>query len=75
MGAKTKKIKAFGKFGPGYGTRVRNRYNTVEAIQRLKQVCPHCSFPGVKRKSAGIWSCPKCEKVFAGHAYTLKRQV
>lgn len=71
MGSKTKKIKAFGKFGAGYGTRVRNRFNKIESAQRVKQKCPYCGKLGVKRESAGIWSCPKCFKRFAGPAYVL----
>jgi large subunit ribosomal protein L37Ae len=74
MGAKTKKIKAFGRFGAKAGTRVRSRLNQVEGIQRKKQTCPHCNKLGVKRESSGIWYCSKCNKRFAGHAYMLNRQ-
>ncbi|HLC54755.1 MAG TPA: 50S ribosomal protein L37ae [Candidatus Nanoarchaeia archaeon] len=74
MGAKTKKIKAFGRFGAKAGTRVRARLNKVEGIQRRKQCCPYCNKFGVKRESSGIWHCAKCGKRFAGHAYMLNRQ-
>lgn len=74
MASKTKKIKSFGKFGAGYGVRVRNRYNAIESAQRQRQKCPHCNKLGVKREAAGIWSCLKCGKKFAGHAYILNRQ-
>lgn len=74
MGAKTKKIKGFGRFGTKAGTRVRSRLNQVESLQRVKQTCPHCNKLGVKRESSGIWYCAKCGKRFAGHAYLLNRQ-
>jgi len=73
MAAKRKKIKAAGRFGAGYGTRVRKRLNEIEAAQRKKQICPYCSKPGVKREAAGIWYCKKCSRRFAGAAYTLPR--
>jgi len=73
MAAKKKKIQASGRFGSGYGTRVRKKINEIEAAQRKKQICPLCSKPGVKRQSAGIWSCRKCNKKFTGPAYVLSR--
>lgn len=75
MGAKTKKTRHGGRFSNRAGVRVRNRLNAIESIQRKKQLCPHCNKLGVKRVAAGIWSCHKCGKTFAGHAYILKRQV
>jgi len=73
MTAKRKKIKAAGRFGAGYGTRVKKRLNEIEASQRKKQKCPHCLKLGVKREAAGIWYCRKCKKRFAGNAYRLNR--
>ncbi|MCH7568215.1 MAG: 50S ribosomal protein L37ae [Nanoarchaeota archaeon] len=75
MAAKKKKIKASGRFGSGYGMRVRKKLNKIEFLQRKKQICPYCSKAGVKRKAAGIWHCRKCNKKFAGPAYVLERQV
>lgn len=74
MAAKKKKIKAFGRFGPGYGVRVRLKLNKIEGLQRKKQICPHCGKAGVKREAAGIWHCHKCGKRFAAGAYLLNRQ-
>jgi len=71
MAAKKKKIKAAGRFGSGYGTRIRKKLNEIEAVQRKKQKCPYCSKHGVKRQAAGIWICNKCNKKFAGSAYFL----
>ena len=74
MAAKKKKIKASGRFGAGYGTRVRKKLNEIESAQRRKQVCPHCLKYGVKRQAVGIWHCGKCNRKFAGPAYVLARQ-
>jgi len=75
MAAKKKKIKASGRFGAGYGTRVRKKLNEIESSQRKKQVCPYCSKKGVKREAVGIWHCKKCGKRFANSAYALERQI
>lgn len=72
--SRTKKVKASGKYGAGYGTNVRIKFVAVESKQRKKQICPFCKSPKAKRKSAGIWSCKKCGKTFAGHAYYLENK-
>lgn len=71
MASKTKKIKAAGKFGAGYGTRVRKEYNLIEAEQRKRQKSPFHPKGKVKRIASGIWKCMKTGKVFAGPAYVL----
>ena len=73
MASKTKKIKAAGKFGAGYGTRVRNEYNAIEFHQRKRQISPFYAKARVKRIAAGIWKCLKTGKVFAGPAYVLNQ--
>lgn len=73
MAAKKKKIKAAGRFGSGYGIRVRKKLNKIEDSQRKKQKCPYCLKLGVKRQAAGIWICNKCNKKFAGSAYVLAK--
>ena len=70
---RTKKVKAAGRFGARYGTRVRRKIAEVESIQRKKQECIFCKGT-VKRVSTGIWQCKKCNKKFAGHAYYLKKE-
>ena len=70
MAVKTKKIKAAGRFGAGYG-RPKNRLIAVESKQRIKQVCPFCKGTA-KRKANGIWNCKKCGKTFAGGTYYLE---
>jgi large subunit ribosomal protein L37Ae len=74
MTAKKKKIKAFGKFGPGYGIRVRKKYNKIESQQRTSQPSPFHSGSRAKRIAAGIWKCLKTGKIFAGDAYYLEKQ-
>ncbi len=73
MSSKTKKAKAAGRFGARYGKKVRSLLSEVETKQRLKQKCPYCSKPGVKRTSKGIWQCNKCGKRFASDVYYLPR--
>ena len=72
MGRKTKKIKAAGKFKSAGGVSVRNKYNSVEALQRVSQPSPFHPTGRAKRVAVGIWKCVKTGKVFAGHAYFLE---
>ena len=72
MGAKTKKIRSAGKFGAGYGTRVRKNYNKIEDMQRVRQISPFYPKGRAKRIAAGIWKCLKTGKIFAGPAYYLE---
>jgi len=73
MPTKTKKAKSSGRFGARYGKTVRARLVKVESKQRVKQKCPFCGKPGVKRLSKGIWQCSrkKCMKKFASNTYYL----
>tara|TARA_Y100000310_G_scaffold343942_1_gene454068 strand:+ start:3002 stop:3226 length:225 start_codon:yes stop_codon:yes gene_type:complete len=74
MAAKKKKIKASGRFGVGYGTRVRKKFNKIEGSQRKTQPSPFVEGGKAKRLSAGIWKCLKSGKIFAGPAYVLKEE-
>jgi large subunit ribosomal protein L37Ae len=74
MATKSKKIKAAGKFGAGYGIRVRKNYNKIEAVQRKRQISPFYEKARAKRLAAGIWKCLKTGRVFAGPAYSLKEK-
>jgi large subunit ribosomal protein L37Ae len=74
MAAKKKKIRAAGKFGAGYGTRVRRTYNKIESLQRAKQPSPFYAKGRAVRIAAGIWKCLKTGKIFAGPAYSLKEE-
>ena len=69
---KTKKVKAAGRFGAGYGRKPKTKLIKVENKQRKKQTCPFCKRVGVKRVAKGIWNCKKCGKKFASHTYYLE---
>ncbi len=71
MATKSKKSKAAGRFGARYGKRVRAKLVKVESKQRVKQICPFCKKPGVKRVEKGVWECSKCAKRFASNVFYL----
>jgi large subunit ribosomal protein L37Ae len=71
MTSKSKKSRSAGRFGARYGKRPRDALVAVESKQRLKQKCPFCKKPGVKRLSNGIWKCTKCGRKFASNTYHL----
>ena len=72
MTARTKKVKAAGKFGAGYGINVRKEYNKIEELQRKRQISPFYAKARAKRIAAGIWKCMKTGRIFAGPAYSLE---
>jgi len=72
MGAKTKKIKSFGKFGSRFGVYSRKNFNVIEEVQRKKQRSPFYPKGRAVRIAAGIWKCKKTGKVFASNAYYLE---
>ena len=74
MASKMKKIGAAGKFGAGYGIRVRKEYNKIENIQRKRQISPYYSKGRAKRIAVGIWKCLKTGRIFAGNAYILEKK-
>jgi large subunit ribosomal protein L37Ae len=67
---KTKKVGSTGRFGPRYGWGVKVALKKIEDKQKLSYVCPSCKKKSLKRLSAGIWVCKKCNAKFAGGAYT-----
>lgn len=72
MTSKLKKTKSAGRFGSRYGKSVRDYLVAIESKQRLKQKCPFCKKPGVKRLAKGLWHCKKCGKKFASDTYYLE---
>lgn len=58
-----------GRFGPRYGTRTKKIVESIEKVQKAKQICPFCERSALKRVAAGIWQCNKCHAKFAGGAY------
>ena len=71
--AKTKKVKAAGRFSARYGRKVRTKIAEIESEQRKKQKCPYCNRT-VKRLSKGIWKCKKCLKKFSGPTFMLQKK-
>ena len=63
------------RFGPRYGTKLKNRYGKIEAEQRKLHKCPYCNQIRVKRVAAGIWRCRKCKSKFVGKAYTIADKI
>ena len=74
MASKTKKIKASGRFGAGYGTRARKNFNKIESSQRKTHKSPFHPKGKAKRIAVGIWKCLKTGKIFAGPAYCLEEK-
>ncbi len=71
---KTKRQGASKRYGPRYGRRLRQKVETVEAMQKTNYQCPFCHKNAVKRMAVGIWQCPKCAAVFTGKAYTVPKK-
>jgi len=67
---RTKKVGTTGRFGSRYGRRVKVMLEKIERKQRSLYVCPSCKRKSLKRISAGIWKCKKCNAKFAGGAYS-----
>lgn len=65
--AKTKKVKAAGKFGARYGRRIRQNILKVGVQKRHR--CPECMKLSLRREVSGIWKCSKCGAKIAGKAY------
>ena len=57
------------RFGTRYGRTVKQKVARIEVQAKAKYKCPYCAAKKVKRKSAGIWECGNCGKIFAGKAY------
>jgi len=69
-----KSIASIKRFGPRYGRTVKHKFGAVEAMHRKKYKCPYCSKLSVKRLSAGIWECQKCNAKIASRAYNLAKK-
>ena len=62
------------RFGARYGRTPKMRFGRIETEQRKLHKCPFCSQVKVKRISAGIWQCRKCDAKFTGKAYTITKK-
>ena len=72
MAQKTKTLKGV---GTRYGRTTRQRVETIRRLRTAKYKCPFCSAKKVKRISAGIWNCERCNSKFTGKAYTISSEV
>lgn len=67
------KVGSAKRFGPRYGKTTKDKFGAIEAMQRKKYPCPHCSREQVRRVAAGIWQCHKCGAKFASKAYQVTK--
>ena len=70
MAKRTKKVGIIGKYGVRYGCASRKRIKKIEISQHKKYECALCGKNTLKRTVVGIWDCRKCNKQFAGGAWT-----
>ncbi|MGE0793509.1 MAG: 50S ribosomal protein L37ae [Candidatus Woesearchaeota archaeon] len=61
------------RFGSRYGKTGKDKVEKIEAEQRKNHKCPYCSRVSVRRESAGIWVCTKCNSKFTSKAYTVAK--
>lgn len=64
-----KKTGSAKRFGVRYGRTAREKVAALENEKSRQRLCPYCRKNGVKRVSAGIWKCHKCNVTFTGQAY------
>ncbi len=69
------KLGSIKRFGARYGRRPKHKFAQIEAMQKDSYICPSCNQKKVKRISAGIWQCRKCNTKFAGRAYDVSKKI
>jgi large subunit ribosomal protein L37Ae len=63
------KLKSASRFGPRYGTPLKEIVRDIEDIQKKPQLCPRCNRKSLRRKGYARWVCKKCGAILAGGAY------
>lgn len=63
------KLGSASRFGPRYGTPLKQVVREIEKTQKTRQICPQCGRKSLKRKGYSIWICKKCGAKVAGGAY------
>ncbi|MBI2522996.1 50S ribosomal protein L37ae [Candidatus Woesearchaeota archaeon] len=63
------------RFGARYGSKPKHKFAKIEKEQRKKHKCPYCNAIKVKRVSAGIWNCKRCNAKFTGKAYSVSKAI
>lgn len=68
---RTKKVGIAGRFGPHYGSRVRNNWRDIMVKLKVEpQKCPRCLTKSRNmRDFLGVWECPKCGAKWTGGAW------
>ena len=69
------KLGSVRRFGARYGTTIREKLGKIELLQKGEHKCPYCHTLKVKRLSAGVWHCPKCNSKFTGKAYFVENRL
>ena len=69
------KLGSVKRLGARYGRKGKIRLAKIEKVQRGKHQCPYCRSWAVKRMSAGIWTCRKCDVKFTGKAYSTDKLI
>ncbi|MHA2090595.1 MAG: 50S ribosomal protein L37ae [Candidatus Kariarchaeaceae archaeon] len=70
MTTRTKKVKASGRYGVRYGSKLRKRIREIDTTAKGSHRCPRCRLYTVRKESVGIWGCRKCKYKYAGGAWT-----
>ncbi len=64
------------RYGVRYGRKLREKVGKIEQVRRETNVCPYCKYEQqLKRLSAGIFHCLKCNTKFTGRAYYVGRKL
>ena len=63
------------RFGTRYGRSLKKKFEEIETESRKLHKCPYCQKIKVKRITAGIWKCRKCNAKFTGKAYTISKKL
>ena len=66
MSKRTQKAGLTARYGSRYGVSVRRRAGSAIKKKSKLYTCPKCHYVKVRRKSAGIWHCKKCDYTFSG---------
>lgn len=69
--AKKTRLGSTNRYGARYGVKNKEKVASLEKQHRRRQKCPFCNYVKVKRLSAGIWQCEKCNAKFAGKSYSF----
>jgi len=72
---KEERLGSVKRFGARYGRKLKLKFSKIESEQRKLHKCPYCNKIAVKRISAGIWHCRKCNAKFTGKAYSVSRKI